>query len=703
MSDAARPSPLWVSERAPLLVVAVGGAVVLVLLTLQAAAPPASRWPSSGGAILVIAAAAAAVAMWSVARRSTAWAGTRWAAGVTAAVALVRAGGLVVRQGTAGPRDVDFASASMMIVLIAFLGAFVIDFVDHTREDRMALVSDVALVAIVTGCISFLVLHVPLGERTSTWDVGIALGLVGLGVVVVSGWAVLSLWFPSAVHFCLGACGALAAISAVSLQRARFLGLASAESLSGQESSAAAALLALAAVLVVEPRLYPGARRSPRLAWWVRPALLTVCLGVVCVMVVVGALYEDSTILGGGRLVLISVIFAAVAARSLANQYELARTAKIVEKTLQERSEAVESLSAATEILRDSDASHRLLLSAAVDGVVELDADGLIVRVNDAFCSMVNLSPEEAVGRRWEEMTTLAGGNPSLATLPETGEATMVTERGTAHLEARKSIVPATPPGTLLLIRDVTASKVSEQTIRSLFQFLQNRDEDRTRLLTRTNTAIENERNRIARDLHDGPVQGISAAALSLEAARLMVEKGDSTQAAKMLQSISSELSEEALNLRRVMSDLRPPVLEERGLIPAVYELSARVQRELGIPVRVQALSNSEVPEEIETIAYRVLQEALSNVGKHAQATAVDVRIEAVAGTLRVSVEDNGRGFDPESAREFLRRGKVGLASMRERAELVGGTFTVRSSRGGGTVVMASLPFEMLPNLPAKT
>jgi signal transduction histidine kinase len=321
------------------------------------------------------------------------------------------------------------------------------------------------------------------------------------------------------------------------------------------------------------------------------------------------------------------------------------------------------------------------------------------VRVNDAFCAMVNLPAEEAVGRRWDQMAALAGGNPSLTTLPDTGEATMVTDRGTAHLEARKSVVPTNPPGTLLLIRDVTASKVSEQTIRSLFQFLQNRDEDRTRLLTRTNTAIENERNRIARDLHDGPVQGISAAALSLEAARLMVDKGDASRAAKMLQSISSELSEEALNLRRVMSDLRPPVLEERGLIPAVYELAARLQREMGIPVHVQALSDSEVPEDVETIAYRVLQEALSNVGKHAQATRVDVRIEASAGTLRVTVEDNGRGFDPESAREFLRRGKVGLASMRERAELIGGTFTVRSNRGGGTAVMASLPFEMLPRL----
>ena len=148
--------------------------------------------------------------------------------------------------------------------------------------------------------------------------------------------------------------------------------------------------------------------------------------------------------------------------------------------------------------------------------------------------------------------------------------------RRTIHLEARSSPIPTDPPGTLLLVRDVTASKVAEQTIRTLFQFLQDRDEDRTRLLQRTNAAIEAERNRIARDLHDGPIQGISGAALSLEAVKLMIETSDVRGAAAMLHTISAELSDEARNLRQVMSDLRPPVLEQRGLIPAVRELCAR-------------------------------------------------------------------------------------------------------------------------------
>jgi signal transduction histidine kinase len=95
-------------------------------------------------------------------------------------------------------------------------------------------------------------------------------------------------------------------------------------------------------------------------------------------------------------------------------------------------------------------------------------------------------------------------------------------------------------------------------------------------------------------------------------------------------------------------------------------------------------------------LAYRVVQEALSNVKKHAGASEVTVRIDASAGSLRAEVKDNGSGFDPEEARQFLRAGKVGLASMRERAELAGGTLTIKSAPGSGTSVMAMLPFEVL-------
>jgi PAS domain S-box-containing protein len=343
-----------------------------------------------------------------------------------------------------------------------------------------------------------------------------------------------------------------------------------------------------------------------------------------------------------------------------------------------------------------SDSRHRSLFEAAADGVVELDPAGRITDANPAFCAMCGLAPTEVVGARWEDLAGRVDGGASLAGLPETGRAVLERATGTVHLEASVSSIPGPPPGTLLVVRDATAGRVAEQTVRTLLQFLQNRDEDRTRLLKRSNAAIEAERNRIARDLHDGPIQGVSAAALSLEAVRLMLASDDLARARETLEIICKELGEEAMNLRRIMSDLRPPVLEQRGLIPAVRELAARVTRETGAPVDVHGGQALDLPPDVETLAYRVVQEALSNAVKHAKASSVEVRVDAAAGTLRVEVGDDGVGFDATDPRTFLKDGKVGLASMRERTELAGGTFTIRTVPGRGTTVVTILPFDVL-------
>ena len=247
-----------------------------------------------------------------------------------------------------------------------------------------------------------------------------------------------------------------------------------------------------------------------------------------------------------------------------------------------------------------------------------------------------------------------------------------------------------------MLVRDVTAARVADQTIRSLFQFLQDRDEDRTRLMRRTNAAIESERNRIARDLHDGPVQGVSAASLSLEAALLMIRAGDIDQGVEVLTKIREELAGEADALRRLMSGLRPPVLEERGLLPALRETLVRFGADQDVDTEFSGRVDVPLPEDLETLAYRIVQEALSNAAKHAKATQVMVMVQATDSQLRVEIEDDGQGFDAGLARDFLRDGRVGLASMRERVELASGSLVVRSSPGRGTSIAATLPLDEL-------
>ncbi|MDP9184226.1 MAG: sensor histidine kinase, partial [Actinomycetota bacterium] len=277
----------------------------------------------------------------------------------------------------------------------------------------------------------------------------------------------------------------------------------------------------------------------------------------------------------------------------------------------------------------------------------------------------------------------------------EGGKATIERPDGQVlHIESTASVIPTDPKQTLLLVRDVTAGKVADQTIRSLFHFLQDRDEDRTRLLRRSNAAIEQERNRIARDLHDGPVQGVSAASLSLEAALLMIKSGDVERGTEVLVKIRQELAGEADALRQLMAGLRPPVLEERGLMPALRETVARFETDSGIVSSFEGDLKRPVPRDVETLAYRVVQESLTNIGKHARATTVTVHLDIDGTQLRVEVEDDGRGFETARVRDYLRSGRVGLASMRERVELASGTFNLRSSPGRGTVVTALIPLD---------
>jgi signal transduction histidine kinase len=163
-----------------------------------------------------------------------------------------------------------------------------------------------------------------------------------------------------------------------------------------------------------------------------------------------------------------------------------------------------------------------------------------------------------------------------------------------------------------------------------------------------------------------------------------------------VLTKIREELAGEADALRRLMSGLRPPVLEERGLLPALRETLVRFGAEQDVETDFSGRVDTPLPEDLETLAFRLVQEALSNAAKHSEATQVMVTVQASDSMLRVEIEDDGKGFDAGLARDFLREGRVGLASMRERVELASGTLVVRSSPGRGTSIVATLPLDEL-------
>jgi PAS domain S-box-containing protein len=465
---------------------------------------------------------------------------------------------------------------------------------------------------------------------------------------------------------------------------------------------AACPLLLAALVTATRGREVPGPIIRPgRLA---QPILANVSVVGACVAIAVFATTAETRGIDDLQsTVIIATLSAAIVARIIADHVSSTTAHVQVSRALEEKAAALRDTDVAlgrvreaVETLRDSEEHLRLVFEAAVDAIVELSEDGRIIRANDAFCRLVGLGPELVEGQPWSAVAaTIDGPDHSFAELTETGQAQLLGREGQMiHLESRVSEVPTSPPRRLLLVRDVSAAKVAEQTIRSLFQFLQDRDEDRTRLLKRTNAAIESERNRIARDLHDGPVQGVSAASLSLEAALLMLRAGDADGALEVLAKIRQELADEADALRRLMSGLRPPVLEERGLMPAIRDSIGRFGEEQEAGAILEGSIEHPLPPELETLAFRVVQEALTNAAKHARAGVVTVRVASDPTQVQIEVTDDGVGFDPTRARDFLQAGRVGLASMRERVELANGTLTVRSAPDRGTTVTASLPVD---------
>ena len=630
------------------------------------------------------------------------WRSSRYFAALLAMLALAAAALFVVDLQGDDPeaRSLDVV---FLLFLIPVLGAAREEYKGHfPPEDRREIAIDATLIAASLAAIAYALIRPMNADGTGSLSAGT---FAIVAATLFAAFGVLALWVPSPAHLLQWL--VLTALSGATLVfgwgwtrgsfGADFPGMVIVFMVAGP---------LLAATMAWFPRRAESAPDQHTLHL-VRPILTSVSVVSACAALVTVATLDDARGLSTVQsAAIIGVLGVGVAARILANQIrstqahaDARRALDDKEGALTEADLALERVREANETLRQSEEHLRLVFEAAVDGIVELDHRDVILRANDAFCGMVRIDRASIEGLPWTALAaSVTGADASFVSLPATGQGTIQRSEGQPlYLESRISEVPMTPPRRLLLVRDVTAGKIADQTIRSLFKFLQDRDEDRTRILRRTNSAIEAERNRIARDLHDGPVQGVSAASLSLEAALLMIKAGDSERGTEILTKIRKELAEEADGLRGLMSGLRPPLLEERGLIPAIRETLARFGTEHGIRTEFSGTVGAEIPDDLETLAYRVVQEALSNAAKHAQAAHVAVAVELDQVQLRVEITDDGVGFDSAHAREFLQMGRVGLASMRERVELASGTFVVRSTPGRGTTIVATLPVDVTP------
>jgi two-component system, NarL family, sensor histidine kinase DevS len=198
--------------------------------------------------------------------------------------------------------------------------------------------------------------------------------------------------------------------------------------------------------------------------------------------------------------------------------------------------------------------------------------------------------------------------------------------------------------------------------------------------------AQELERASLARELHDETGQALTSILLGLKSLdERAVDDDDHAAVAELRELVVSTLQ----NVRRLAVELRPAALDDFGLVPAIERLRDVVEEQSGVSVDVQAnLADQRLPSESETALYRIVQEAFTNVLKHAAATRVSVRLHRGEETVTLTVHDDGKGFDPEKVRD----GSLGLVGMRERVALLGGRLAIESSEDAGTMLSAEVP-----------
>jgi len=347
----------------------------------------------------------------------------------------------------------------------------------------------------------------------------------------------------------------------------------------------------------------------------------------------------------------------------------------------------ITSRRATQEQLRREKEFTESLLQHSIDGIVAFDREGHVTAWNAEVAHISRLRPEAVLGRsiyevypRFDNPETTAAVARVLA-----GEPVALPGLRFSHREGEYDtyLVPLTTQagavtGVLAIVRDVTErNRLAEEAT-------QLRLRQQQEVLSAILSTQETERKRIAEALHNGLGQVLYATKLSLES--------NTRQAGGPAPAESLKLLNEAIRTTRTISfELTPGILEDFGLRIALEELMKRISpRDLPVRLHLQGLELP-LPAPVNIAVYRIIQELLNNVLKHAQATEVEVYVVREPRLLEVTVEDNGVGFSPQALEEQPLAG-IGLASIRNRVALLSGTLSLTSAPGRGTIVSLELP-----------
>jgi PAS domain S-box-containing protein len=233
------------------------------------------------------------------------------------------------------------------------------------------------------------------------------------------------------------------------------------------------------------------------------------------------------------------------------------------------------------------------------------------------------------------------------------------------------------------IMSDVTETKRAEERLRRSVEILRRTMRDRQRLQLRLEDAQEEERRRIAADIHDDSIQVIGAAELR---AQSLVRRIDDPALRAEAAELQETLGRAVERLRHLLFELRPPSLDRRGLVAALREVASVGE---GPDVAVSDRLELEPPREVGALVFRIAREAIGNARRHASASRIEVSVRTDRGGVHLLVRDDGVGFDTTTG---PLPGHLGLTTMVERAELAGGRCSIDSAVGSGTTVDAWLP-----------
>ncbi len=345
----------------------------------------------------------------------------------------------------------------------------------------------------------------------------------------------------------------------------------------------------------------------------------------------------------------------------------------------------------AAQELRVSEQRYRELFENAHDAIWLHNPEGVIMAVNQATEKLTGYSIKELVGMNVRgflstESHSLANqirekllGNEPVVQPYE--QRIIRKDKGEAFVQLTTSLVfsDGKPVAFQHIARDVSVERRLQENLRFYLQ--------------QVTRAQEEERKRISRELHDETIQALVVLSRNLDSVA-SCSNGLSEESRLRLEDLRQQTNNIMRGVRRLSQDLRPAALDRLGLLSALEWLAADAAQYSGIATKVHVIGTERrFPEEVELVLFRITQEAMRNVWRHSQATQAEIEVEFSDKKTRITIRDNGKGFDlPKTIGDLAREGKLGLTGMQERAGLIGGTLLAHSEPGKGSAITVEIP-----------